>query len=66
MYLSYADKEDKYKYLARIQMVHIDDVANAHIFLLAHPDAEGRYLCSAFDITIDKMCGTHPDTQNIL
>ncbi|KAF5953000.1 hypothetical protein HYC85_010944 [Camellia sinensis] len=25
------DKEDKYKYLARIQMVHIDDVTNAHI-----------------------------------
>ncbi|CAL5382792.1 unnamed protein product [Camellia sinensis] len=37
------DKEDKYKYLARIQMVHIDDVANAHIFLLEHPDAEGRF-----------------------
>ncbi|GMP42973.1 hypothetical protein CsSME_00012525 [Camellia sinensis var. sinensis] len=38
------DKEDKYKYLARIQMVHIDDVANAHIFLLEHPDAEGSAL----------------------
>ncbi|CAL5381551.1 unnamed protein product [Camellia sinensis] len=52
------DKEDKYKYLARIQMVHIDNVTNAHIFLLEHPDADGRYLCSAIDITIDKMCET--------
>ncbi|CAL5331437.1 unnamed protein product [Camellia sinensis] len=52
------DKEDKYKYLARIQMVHIDDVTNAHIFLLEHPDADERYLCSEIDITIDKMCET--------
>ncbi|THF97378.1 hypothetical protein TEA_016374 [Camellia sinensis var. sinensis] len=40
----YRNKEDKYKYLARIQTVHIDDVANAHIFLLEHPDAEGSAL----------------------
>ncbi|GMP42967.1 hypothetical protein CsSME_00012520 [Camellia sinensis var. sinensis] len=52
------DKEDKYKYLARIQMVHIDDVTNARIFLLEHPNADERYLCSAIDITIDKMCET--------
>ncbi|CAL5381555.1 unnamed protein product [Camellia sinensis] len=57
-FVTILDKEDKYKYLARIQMVHIDDVTNAHIFLLEHLDADGRYLCSAIDITIDKMCET--------
>lgn len=34
---------------------HVDDVAIAHIFLLEFPNARGRYICSAVEITIDKM-----------
>ncbi|KAF5952998.1 hypothetical protein HYC85_010942 [Camellia sinensis] len=48
-------KKENCKYLGKIQMVHVDDVASAHIFLFEYPHAKGRYLCSAFDITIDKM-----------
>ncbi|KAL7203695.1 hypothetical protein ACSBR2_016869 [Camellia fascicularis] len=48
-------KKENCKYLGKIQMVHVDDVADAHIFVFEYPHAKGRYLCSAFDITIDKM-----------
>ncbi|KAI8025075.1 hypothetical protein LOK49_LG02G00601 [Camellia lanceoleosa] len=48
-------KKENCKYLGKIQMVHVDDVASAHIFLFEYPHAKGWYLCSAFDITIDKM-----------
>lgn len=47
--------KDKYQLIVKVPMVHIDDVANAHIFLLEHPEARGRYICSAADITIEKM-----------
>ncbi|KAH7860405.1 hypothetical protein Vadar_013091 [Vaccinium darrowii] len=47
--------KDKYQLIAKVSIVHIDDVANAHIFLLEHPEARGRYICSAADITIEKM-----------
>jgi nucleoside-diphosphate-sugar epimerase len=36
-------------------MVHVDDVARAHIFLFEHPDAKGRNICSSHTITIEKM-----------
>ena len=36
-------------------MVHIDDVARAHIFLLEHPEAKGRYICSKDTITMEEM-----------
>ncbi|KAI8024899.1 hypothetical protein LOK49_LG02G00597 [Camellia lanceoleosa] len=48
-------KKDKYSSLAKLQMVHIDDAASAHIFLFEYPDAKGRYLCLAVDLTIDKL-----------
>ena len=38
-----------------ISMVHIDDVARAHIFLLEHPDAKGRYNCSTQTISHQKI-----------
>ena len=44
-----------YPLLAKIPMVHIDDVASAYIFLLEHPQAKGRYICSSLDITIEKL-----------
>ncbi|GMP42980.1 hypothetical protein CsSME_00012530 [Camellia sinensis var. sinensis] len=36
--------KDQYKHLTKVEMVHIDDVASAHIFLLEYPDAKGRSL----------------------
>ncbi|CAN4109257.1 unnamed protein product [Withania somnifera] len=34
-----------------IALVHTDDVARAHIFLLESPQVKGRYICSSADIT---------------
>jgi len=46
-------------------MVHIDDVARAHIFLLEYPDAKGRYICSSAKLTIQEMAeflsAKHPE-----
>ena len=36
-------------------MVHVDDVAIAHIFLLEHPDLKGRYICSPLEVTIHQI-----------
>ncbi|KAJ1378228.1 hypothetical protein SESBI_48059 [Sesbania bispinosa] len=36
-------------------MVHVDDVARAHIFLLEHANAKGRYNCSSFTVSIEEM-----------
>ncbi|PON58671.1 NAD(P)-binding domain containing protein [Trema orientale] len=44
-----------YKYITKTAMVHIDDVARAHIFLLENPNAEGRYICSSDEISLDEM-----------
>ncbi|KAI3449124.1 hypothetical protein Pfo_005789 [Paulownia fortunei] len=48
--------QEIYKYIAAADLVHVDDVASAHIFLLESPDAKGRYICSAVETTIDKLC----------
>ncbi|KAG5008388.1 hypothetical protein JHK85_026930 [Glycine max] len=39
----------------RYHMVHVDDVARAHIFLLEHPNPKGRYNCSPFIVPIEEM-----------
>ncbi|XP_054784549.1 vestitone reductase-like isoform X1 [Prosopis cineraria] len=41
-------------YLQR-PMVHVDDVARAHIFLLEHPNPEGRYNCSTCLATLEHV-----------
>ncbi|RHN46763.1 putative vestitone reductase [Medicago truncatula] len=48
---------DKHSLLlvSRTGMVHVDDVARAHIFLLEHPNPKGRYNCSPFIATIDEI-----------
>ncbi|KAH0751776.1 hypothetical protein KY285_004924 [Solanum tuberosum] len=39
-----------------VPFVHVDDVTNAHIFLLEkYPNAKGRYICSAVEITREKL-----------
>lgn len=42
-------------YPAVVPFVHVDDVTNAHIFLLDNPNAKGRYICSAVEITREKL-----------
>ncbi|PRQ57627.1 putative vestitone reductase [Rosa chinensis] len=44
--------QEQCKYLVSTYMVHIDDVASAHIFLLEHANAKGRYICSSIQTTI--------------
>ncbi|KAG4992797.1 hypothetical protein AAZX31_09G247500 [Glycine max] len=39
----------------RYHMVHVDDVARAHIFLLEHPNPKGRYNCSPFIVPIEEI-----------
>jgi nucleoside-diphosphate-sugar epimerase len=36
-------------------MVHVDDVARAHIFLLESSTAKGRYICSSDLLTNEQM-----------
>ncbi|KAJ6407862.1 hypothetical protein OIU84_011216 [Salix udensis] len=46
---------EQFKLFINTPMVHIDDVARAHIFLLENPEAKGRYICSSDMITIEEM-----------
>ncbi|KAF5466971.1 hypothetical protein F2P56_016848 [Juglans regia] len=52
-----SDQVDRYhEYLIYSYMVHIDDVAGAHIFLLEHHNAKaGRYICSSVEINIHQL-----------
>lgn len=47
--------EKHIKYGEVTSFVHTDDVANAHIFLFEYPEAKGRYICSALEISIDEL-----------
>ncbi|KAG2723368.1 hypothetical protein I3760_02G167600 [Carya illinoinensis] len=49
--------EDAYGFLAlsASSVVHVDDLARAHIFLLEYPNAKGRYICSSDGMTIQQM-----------
>ncbi|KAK7394901.1 hypothetical protein VNO78_15442 [Psophocarpus tetragonolobus] len=40
---------------SRIHMVHVHDLARAHIFLLEHPNPKGRYNCSPFIATVEEI-----------
>ncbi|MQM21464.1 hypothetical protein Taro_054507 [Colocasia esculenta] len=44
-----------YTILKQIQLVHLDDLCDAHIFLFEHPEASGRYICSSHDTTIFEL-----------
>ena len=37
-------------------LVHVDDVARAHIHLYEHVEAKGRYIVSAVEYKIEEMC----------
>ncbi|KAJ4964251.1 hypothetical protein NE237_024190 [Protea cynaroides] len=47
--------EAHYSILKQDQLIRLDDLCNAHIFLLEHPKAEGRYICSSRDTTIFEL-----------
>ncbi|PSR99661.1 Dihydroflavonol 4-reductase [Actinidia chinensis var. chinensis] len=41
-----------YPMLTQARAVHLDDLCNAHIYLLEYPQASGRYICSSHCFTI--------------
>lgn len=62
-----AGNRNHYRFLIKSNMVHIDDVAMAHIFLLENSNAKGRYLCSSNEVSLNEMfeflSATYPDLQ---
>ncbi|XP_050213366.1 vestitone reductase-like [Mercurialis annua] len=48
-------KSELYNLLLNTSMVHVDDLASAHIFLLQNGSAKGRHICSSDRITIEEM-----------
>ncbi|KAL5223170.1 hypothetical protein ABZP36_027883 [Zizania latifolia] len=44
--------EAHYSILKQVQLVHLDDLCDAEIFLFENPEAGGRYVCSSHDVTI--------------
>ncbi|KAG8391662.1 hypothetical protein BUALT_Bualt01G0210600 [Buddleja alternifolia] len=55
MALILGDKE-VYPHLKTTSLVHVDDVARAHIHLFEYPEAKGRYICVALKVTIEGLC----------
>ncbi|KAL2327957.1 hypothetical protein Fmac_021384 [Flemingia macrophylla] len=41
--------------MGSISLVHIEDICNAHIFLMEHANAEGRYICSSQSCTLSNL-----------
>ncbi|KAK6162496.1 hypothetical protein DH2020_002337 [Rehmannia glutinosa] len=55
MALIFGDKAH-YQHVMDSSLVHVDDVARAHIHLFEYPEAKGRYLCVAVEFTIEELC----------
>ncbi|PON58670.1 NAD(P)-binding domain containing protein [Trema orientale] len=59
--------KDQYKHLGKTDLVHIDDVASAHIYLFENPSAKGRYICSSDELSLIEMSeflsAKYPDFQ---
>jgi len=47
--------EAHYSIIRQGQFVHLDDLCQSHIFLYENPQAEGRYICSSHDATINDL-----------
>nr|AUB45108.1 dihydvroflavonol-4-reductase [Iris lactea var. lactea] len=41
-----------YHIIKQAQLIHLDDLCAAHIYLLNRPEANGRYICSSHEATI--------------
>ncbi|XP_021833958.1 vestitone reductase-like [Prunus avium] len=58
---------DQLSFIINTSVVHVDDVARAHIFLFEHHEAKGRYNCSADVITIvqiaELISAKYPEAQ---
>ncbi|XP_057805666.1 protein BRI1-5 ENHANCED 1-like [Salvia miltiorrhiza] len=68
MSMFFGDDVDPYKYVAGwSDVVHVDDVASAHVFLMECADAKGRYICSAVETTVGELyqllCNRYPHYQ---
>ncbi|GFP82260.1 vestitone reductase [Phtheirospermum japonicum] len=50
------DDKAHYKHVKDTSLIHVDDVARAHIHLFEYPEAKGRYICAAVEFTIEKLC----------
>ncbi|WJX44753.1 hypothetical protein P8452_31696 [Trifolium repens] len=55
--------------MGSIALVHIEDICNAHIFLMEHTKAEGRYICTTQSCTLSNLAAlvskeySSPNTQ---
>ncbi|XP_010245914.1 PREDICTED: bifunctional dihydroflavonol 4-reductase/flavanone 4-reductase-like [Nelumbo nucifera] len=47
--------ECHYPLLKKCSFVHPDDLCNALVYLLEHPEVKGRYICSSHDSTISGL-----------
>ncbi|CAN1308208.1 Vestitone reductase [Linum perenne] len=48
--------KNQYPVRSNLSMVHVDDVARAHIFLMENPHVtKGRFICSSHAITLEQM-----------
>lgn len=43
--------------MGSIALVHIEDICNAHMFLMEHPKAEGRYICCIRSCVMSELVG---------
>ncbi|XP_057864067.1 putative anthocyanidin reductase isoform X1 [Cryptomeria japonica] len=41
--------------LGSIPIVHIDDICNAHIFLMEHTNAQNRYICASDSLSLKSL-----------
>ncbi|KAL8495650.1 hypothetical protein ACS0TY_019676 [Phlomoides rotata] len=48
--------EKYYGHIKDSSLVHVDDVARAHIHLFEHLEAKGRYLVSAVEFKLEELC----------
>ncbi|KAL8495649.1 hypothetical protein ACS0TY_019675 [Phlomoides rotata] len=48
--------ERHYKYLKKSSLVHIEDVARAHVHLFEHGEAKGRYIVYGVEFKIEELC----------
>ncbi|KAI3444689.1 hypothetical protein Pfo_001354 [Paulownia fortunei] len=53
--LIFGDK-GHYQHVKDTSLVHVDDVARAHIHLFEYPEAKGRYICAAVEFKIEELC----------
>lgn len=53
--MTFAGNETEYGLILKSNMVHVDDVARAHIYLFENPNASGRYVCSSHIITLEEL-----------